>query len=381
MAGYVDFPFAEDPDDVTRRILDGLAARIPGWTPGGEGTLEVALAEEIGREVADLRRLAVDVAAAAVRQLGQTLFGVTYLPGAAATLQARITSSVPGITIPAGFTAVGVTADEVPVAFTLPADVKMATGTSTRAVTLVASDTGTYANGVPTGPLTIATSTPSITSVVAETGPSAGGADPEADADYLDRLVATLSTLTRTPILPADFAVRAKDVAGVHRAVALDGYDPDTGATNAERTVTVVAVDEAGQPVGAPVRAAVTGLLAGLREANFVVKTAAPTYTAVNVVYQVRALPGFAPADVQAAVTARARQYLSPAVWAGGAQEPPVWRDERIVYYLDLAAELDRVTGVDRVVSLTVNGAAADFTLPGPAGLPSAASTITGTVS
>jgi hypothetical protein len=288
---------------------------------------------------------------------------------------------VQGVVIPAGFTATGKTVDGVEVAFELPAASTMASNAASKTVTLVATKYGSYGNGVPTGPLTIATATPSITSVVAETGPSSGGADPESDDSYQDRLIATLSTLTRTPILPSDFAIRARDIPGVYRAVALDGYDPSTGATNAERTITVVAVDQNGLAVGAPVNAALVTLLDGLREANFVVKTTSPTYTAVNVVFAAKALPGAATADVQAAVAARAAAYLSPAAWAGGAEDPPVWRDERTVYYLDLAAELDRVTGVDRITSLTINGTAGDFTLPGPAGLPSSTSTFTGTVS
>lgn len=377
---YLDFPITDTPEAATQRILLGLASRLPDWAPDGEGTLEVALAEEIGREISDLRALAASVAEATVRAFGQSLFGVAYLPGSPASISVRVSSTTQGTTIPAGFTAVGTTVDGVDVAFALEADSKMASNAASKTVTLVATQLGAVGNGVPVGPLRVATATPTITTVVAETAPSSGGIDAESDESYTNRLVATLSTLTRTPILPSDFAIRAKDVPGVYRAVALDGYDPDTGSTTAERTVTVVAVDQAGAAVGPSVRSAIVALLDGLRETNFVVKVASPTYTAVSVVFAAKALPGFDPATVQAAVVARALQILAPGTWAGGDEDPPVWRDQRTVYYLDLAAELDRVAGVDRITSLTINGAASDFTLPGPAGLPSNASTASGTV-
>jgi uncharacterized phage protein gp47/JayE len=59
--------------------------------------------------------------------------------------------------------------------------------------------------------------------------PTAGGVDAESDADYLDRLHELLTLLAPRPILPNDFAVLARTVAGVGRATAIDLYNPTTG--------------------------------------------------------------------------------------------------------------------------------------------------------
>jgi len=368
MAGYLEYPVNRDPNYWTARILDLIAQKIPGWTPGGEGTLEVALAEAVGQVMAELMATVGDVPAAVLRAFGTSLFGVAYRPGSAAQITARVTSTTQGATIPAGFTVTGRTVDGVAVAFALPADSKLAANAYSKTVTFTARDIGAVGNGVPVGPLTIATSTPTILSVVAETLPSAGGSDPETDAEYQGRLSGTLGLYNRTAVRGEDFAVLAADVPGVHRALALDLYDPDTGATDAARTVTVVPVDVDGYPVPDDVAQAVSDLLESTREVNFVVKTMEPTY--VQVQFTATALPGADPAQVEAAVVERAYAVLDPGAWAGGAEEPPAWRDDRTVYYLDFAAELDRVDGVSRVTSLTINGTAGDYTMPGVAVLP-----------
>jgi len=62
---------------------------------------------------------------------------------------------------------------------------------------------------------------------IALVGITVGGIDGEEDDVYLNRLKAELQLLTPRPILARDFAVMARRVAGVSRAVALDNYDPD----------------------------------------------------------------------------------------------------------------------------------------------------------
>lgn len=379
MAGYLQYPVNTDPTYWTGRILDLLAQKIPGWTPGGEGTLEVAVSEAVGQVIAELMATVGDVPAAVLRAFGTSLFGVPYRPGTAAQITARVSSTTQGVTIPAGFTVTGTTIDGIAMAFTLPADSKLASNAFSKTVTLTAREIGALGNGVPVGALTIATSTPTILSVVAETLPSSGGSDPETDEEYLNRLTATLGLYNRTAVRAEDFAVLAADVPGVHRALALDLYDPDTGATDAARTVTVVPVDVDGYPVPEDVAQAVSDLLEATREVNFVVKTMEPTYVQLQVAFTATASPGADPATVRAAVIERAYAVLDPGTWAGGDEEPPAWRDDRTVYYLDLAADLDRVEGVSRINSLTINGASEDYTMPGVAVLPAARTSATPT--
>jgi hypothetical protein len=380
--GWVPLPITVEQDEVTDRILQALRLRIPGWEPR-EGQLDVALVEEIGRELALLRALTVDVAAEAFAHAGRTLFGVAQLEGTRAQLDATLTLSSAGQTAPGGLTVVGRTADGFDVAFRLPAPAT-AVGT-TVAVTLEAVEVGELANAVPVGPLQLVQTSLVVVSAQA-ISVSSGGTDPESTLAYLSRLTDTLSTLHQGFVLAGDAAILARSVAGVHRALGLDGYDPVAGTDGNPRTVTVVPVDVDGQPVPAAVASEVVELLEQRRELNFLVFTDAPTYTPVNVAFTAVAETGADPVTVQAEMHAAGLAFLDPATWGNdGDTDSPTWRPLATVRYLDLARALGSVPGVAYLTSLTINGTAGDLTLPGRAPLPSPAtgmtpSTVSGTV-
>lgn len=156
--------------------------------------------------------------------------------------------------------------------------------------------------------------------------------------------------------------------------------------TGQARTATVVPIDTAGKPVSAAVKAEVKTLIESVRETNFVAVVGEPTYTAVNVNFAAVAETGFDPVAVQAAVHAAALDFISPATFAAG-DDPasPTWEPITTVSYLELAAVLGSVDGVDRLTTLTLNGGTSDLTLTGYAPLPAPTdaatpSTITGTV-
>lgn len=383
---FTEYTDPETPEQVAARMFAGMRAAVPGWTAGGEGTLEVALIEEVAREVADLRFLALrSEPARNYREFGVSVAGLPVVPGTAATIPVRLALVEAGTTAPGSLVLVGVTADGIEVTFeTDPTPVTDSAATGFVAVIATATDVGDAGNGVPVGPLVLATSTSVVLGANA-TAASTGGADPETPEEYGDRLVEAQSTLVRSIVLAPDAAIQARTVAGVHRARGLDNYDADTGTSNAERTVTVWAVDDSGNDVAGAVRANLLAHLDGLREVNFVVRVGHPTYTPVAVAFTATARPGRDVATVRAAMLARVFAILDPGSWAGGDEQPPQWRDERTVRYLDLAGQLDAVDGVDYVTSLTINGGTADVTLPGLAALPASRTaanptTVTGTV-
>lgn len=147
-----------------------------------------------------------------------------------------------------------------------------------------------------------------------------------------------------------------------------------------ERAVTVIVVDEAGQPCSSLVKNTVDALLQARRETNFVVAVTDPRYRAVDVTFTARRLDGYDSADVEAAAEAAVAEYLSPAAWGvQGDQQEPSWAAQTHVRVNELIAVIDRVAGVHYVSALTVNGGSADVLLPRPGGLPTAG-TITGTI-
>jgi hypothetical protein len=112
----------------------------------------------------------------------------------------------------------------------------------------------------------------------------------------------------------------------------------------------------------------------------------------IDVAYDVVAFAGQDASAVQATCTANVTAYLQPAMFRLGALSPAIAGGEVIpppesgqparrqfVYVNELVSLLDRSLGVDRVVSVDINGAAADHQLATPYSLPEPGA-ITGTV-
>lgn len=370
-----------DEDTVTGRILDNLQDRLPGWTPH-EGAPEVALAEEIGRETAATNAAAVAAVEYAVAGIGSTVFGVPYSLATTASIAVTLTVTATGVVVPEGFMVVGTNPLGEDVSFVLLAPVTT-TGT-TQAVTMRAAEPGSFGNGVPIGDLAIVTATATVISATA-TGASAGGADDELLATYLDRLVSRLSVLRPGGVLAADMAALARTVPGVARAIGVDNYDALSEATDAEKTITVFVVDAAGAPVDSGVKADVQDALEAVREPGFVIYVEDPTYTAVDVVYDVIADAGADPGEVGDAIDAAVLAYLDPATWGTTTEDDTAWQVSNVVRLFGVSTVIGRVPGVAAIVAVTLNGVAADVTLDGPAALPAAVgavdpTTVTGTV-
>ncbi|WP_278255193.1 baseplate J/gp47 family protein [Nocardioides convexus] len=182
----------------------------------------------------------------------------------------------------------------------------------------------------------------------------------------------------------ADLAALARSVPGVHRALAVDLYDPAAPAVPAERTATVFPVDETSHPVSAPVKAQLQAVLEAAREVNFVIHVENPTYTAVEIVYDVVADTSADPAIVKVEIDTALATLLT--TWGSTADDDQAWTENTQFRLLDVVRVIGRVTGVAYVNSLTINGTPNDYVLDGPAALPSplddpaTPSTITGTV-
>lgn len=366
----------DDPDAIAQAILDGLQDRMPDWIPT-DGDPLVALASEIGREIADLGQVALASIEIAVAGMGETIFGVAQLRAASATQRVELTLSAADTLTP-DFIVVGTTSAGVEVSFQLAATTALPIGPTE--VTMVAVTPGEDGNGVPLGPLAIATATATVVSAVAVTAPSDGGRDEETLDQYLDRLADTTATLRFGGVRASDLAALARGVDGVHRAYGVDLYDPAIPGTPQERTATVFPVDRFGQPVSAGVKANLVAYLETLREVNFVVKVADPGYQALTVNYTVVGETGTTPSALQTEINVALGAYLSPASWGSTDADPQAWETKQTVRRNDLIRVVGSVPGVAYVDTLTINGGTADVPLPDPAGLPANNPTISGTV-
>lgn len=366
----------DDPDANAQAILDGLQDRMPDWIPN-DGDPLVALASELGREIADLAVTALAAIETAVAGFGETVFGVPAFQAEPAEQRVELTLSAADILGP-DFVVVGTTTAGVEVSLQLPDTTGLPIGPTE--VTMYAITPGEDGNGIALGPLAIATATASVVSAVAVTAPSSGGRDAETLDAYLDRLTGVLATLRFGGVRADDLAALARNVDGVHRAYGVDLYDPAIPGTPQERTATVFPIDAAGQPVSAGVKANLVNYLEQLREINFVVKAADPGYTAITINYTAIGDAGTVPAALETEIDVTLGAYLSPAIWGSTTADPQAWTSSPAVRHLDLARVIGQVPGVAYVQSLTINGGTADVALATPVGLPAANATISGTV-
>lgn len=378
---YIDPPLTTDSRALSTDILDRLMTSIPGWVPQ-EGHIEVWMIEVMANALAEVLGVASRIPRKAFRYFGKSLVGLLPIDGSVASAPTTWTmTDTLGHTIPAGTTVAYRTAAGVLVPFVTAAPVVVPAGSNTTgagAVVVYSVDIGTDKNGLAAGALTLVDSLAFVASVTA-TAVTAGATDAESDDAYLDRLVAELTLMAPRPVVARDFAVYSRKVAGVARAVALDGYNPADDTFNNQRMVTVAAVDSAGANVSAGTKTAIQTLLDSVREANFIVNVVDPTRTVVNVNFTAVAQSGYSAALVQAAAIQAITDYLNPASWGSISADPSLWTQHGTVRYLSIAGIIEAVPGVDYLTALTVNGGVVDVVLGGRISLPTVGA-ITGTV-
>lgn len=365
MAEPVSAGIETDPQELLQEAIETLQDRIEGWEPA-PGSLDFILLEAFADMSAEVRDVASDVPAAIFRYFGAKLAGVPPIDAASAIASSTWTAiDDQGYTIAEGAT-VGVRAagDDL-VLFEVVSEVVIPPGqtqTGVGEVTLAAALEGAHANalGAPGGAAEPVDAELSWVDTVVLTGATAGGAAAEDDDAYLSRLADELTLQTPTPILPRDFAILARRVAGVHRALAIDLYKPadvpnpgNPVDANRPRSVTVAVVDEAGEALGAPVRAEVDALLQSMREVNFEVWVVDPAYTEVSVDFDAVSYPAWDPADVEARAVAAVEEYLSPGAWGTEPfSDEPTWTLETHVRHYELVEVLNRVEGLWRVTAI-----------------------------
>jgi hypothetical protein len=390
---YITLQLNTDAEDLMEEAFDFLRARIPGWEPS-DAQLDVWLIQAMSSAAAELRDVASAVPDTIYRYLG-ILAGIPPLDETSATGYTTWTVvDTTGHTIPAG-TQVGLRDPGGNlIEFTTMNTVVIPPGSATSGIgEIVISATLPGSTGSGLGSVGAEVELVDVldyVSAVHITDQTTGGQDAEADSDYLDRLSSELALLAPRPILPSEFAVFARQVAGVFRAVGIDGYNPADGTFNNERMVAVATMDSSGANVSSAVKAAVDADLQARRELNFVVNVIDFSRTEVDVTYTVKMTPGSDPAVVISGVNAALSAYLNPAAWGTlPNSDPKDFVNTPVLRYLEVAQVINSVDGVDYITTtggnydllIGVHGGAMgrqDVALPGPTPVPHA-NTLTGT--
>lgn len=397
MAEPIVLPIETDPDHLAEIAFAYLRTVLgEQWEPA-EGNLDTWLIRATARIIAEARDVAADVPPAILRWYGASVMRIPPHAATFATARATVRMRDPaGYTVPAGLQVLVRTAGDEGVPFVVAEPLTVPPGeppvSRPGELQLRAMTAGTDGNGFDRGnAVELLQALEFIESIELTDARSSGGQDAESDTAYIERLIEELALAAPRPILPRDFAVLARRVPEVARALALDGLDPGDpergipSTTGNERMVTVAVVDANGDAVPDAHRR-VQDLLEDMRELNFRVPVIRPQYTAIDVDFDAIAWPGETTTAVRSSAIAALHEYLSPRSWGdppGG--ERPDWIDEPLVRYLEVAEVLQRVPGLRYVTRLGIaregqTPSTADVRLTGPAGLPRPGANIDGTV-
>jgi hypothetical protein len=350
---YIDLPVETDPDVLKDEAVAAIQDEIAGWEPAA-GNLETILIEAVAEMASEGAEVASQVPSAVFRKFGQKLIGLDPIDGVQAIGSTTWTmTDALGHVIPAGtFVAIE------DIAFETSEEATVGVGESSAEIPIIALETGEAANDL-SGTVDLVDTIAYVDSIVT-IGSTAGGVDAETDEEYLDRLTDELTLMAPRPIVPEDFEIMARRIAGVDRSLAVDGFNPHDDTYDNERMVAIAAVDEDGETVSGTIQTEIADFLEARREVNFVVNMIDPTYEEIDVIATVTVLPGFDVATTLAVAEGAIEAYLQPynfgRVSSGDGRYSRPWILTDRVGYLNVAEAIKRSQGIAFIETLTVNG-------------------------
>jgi hypothetical protein len=365
ITAYVDLrPFDVSDQDMIDTALSNLRLNVPGWIPR-EGNIESLVIESIALIYAELV-VAINRVPGAVAEAVITMAGVEKDYGAPpdATVTLSFGDSL-GHTVPGGTRIYLPLADGTTVTLLVePPGLAVAPGDTSGVVSVIGDTFTASANGTPTGTaLVMADPLPFVDSVVLATD-VADGRDPETDDSWRDRGVEELSRLSAALVVPAQFVAYALSQAGVSAAMALDLYNPAGGGVPGDNPgyMTVAVLGPNGTALSTDAKADLQTAMQAQAVSILIVSVIDATIVSVAVTTEVVPSAGADFPTVQTSVSAAITTYLNPLAWSAGAT----------IYLNEMISLIDQVPGVDRVVTVTLAGSAADHTISGIAALPQA---------
>lgn len=365
MSAYVDLRIYDQPDqDIIQTAIANTQLNLPGWVPR-EGNTEVVVIESLALEIAEAI-VAINRLPGAVLQALLLLAGVDRDYGAAPVALATIYfGDLLGHTVPGGTRVLLRLGDGSTVTFLVePPGLIVLPGADAGVVSLIGDTFTDAANGITAGNLLeMADPLPFVERVELLTDVT-DGRDPESDDQWRDRGVQRLSRLSDALVIPRHFQAAALERPEVAAALAIDLYDPATGPAPGDNPghITVAVLGDGGVALSTEAKDAIEIDLEARAVAVLDVHVMDATVVVVPVATTVVPVDGVVWATVQANVQAAVAAYLDPLLWTFGST----------IYLNEMISLIDQVQGVSRVVSVTIDGVAANKTLSGVAALPDA---------
>lgn len=338
--GSIGAPIDERyPSDLAVRSIEFLEAALPSFV-ARPASIETVLTEANAQAVAEVVNVANQTVGAVEEDMLARFFGVPRLPGAAAVGEVTLTfDGTVSQTIPAG---VRLALPEVGLEIVTTADV-VVSGASSAVVQVATAVPSSLANGVGVGAVVdVLDVVPRLLSVALTLGMS-GGANPESDAEFIVRASARCARITNSLVVPEHFSAFVLEDGRASNATAIRAWGSTSTVTAGSDAgyVTVVTYGR-GDNLSPEVRAELESAMQAITAAGVTVYVKPAIVSTVNVTVTVAGRPGYASADVSAAVETAVRAFLSPESW-------PIGED---VLPLALAGEIAKVGSVDFVSSL-----------------------------
>ena len=195
------------------------------------------------------------------------------------------------------------------------------------------------------------------------------GSDAESDAEYFARAVSKLNSFSDALVLPDQFQQYVlSNYTEVYRCKAFSRVNPSADLLAdplANGYVTVYAARVGGGSLTPAAASAIAEDLSDHAVAGLTVTVKAPTLVTVPVNVTVTPLPGYSSAAITDGIEAAVNTYIHPDYWP--------WSEK--IYLNEMISLIDQVDGVDRVVTLTLNGSATDYSFTRYGTLPRASLT------
>jgi hypothetical protein len=359
MAEPIAVPIETDPAEIAAIGFDKMESLVPGWNRARGDQASQVLAS-CAQMIAEGRETASDVSRSILRYLAQWVDNVAPIEATFAQTTATVTAlDADGYMLKDGTRFLIRTGGDSGQVFATVGAVAIPTdSTSTVAgeVVLVAEVAGAAGSGLPADSPVEPVESLAWIDTTTLTAVTTGGRDAETDDAFILRWVRLRELAHTSPTRAADSAALLLAlVPEIGRALALDGYDPVAGTYLNEKYVTTAVADLSGEPVAGAVKTAAQVLLESRRLLNSVAPVIDPSYTTIDVAAAFVTYPGFDVAGVETAVEAAVAAYLSPATFGTpfGADEQS-WVVKTYVRYLEVAAVIDRVEGLDEITALTL---------------------------
>lgn len=232
MPDYILEPIDTDPDSIKQEFTDYIQTYYPNWQ-ANSGQLDDLVASFVSLKMAVIADMASRVMRGIYTYFGSSIVNIKPI----AAVNAQVATTWTAIdtashTIDAG-TPFGIRDALGDLqSFTVDADTTFSGGSVTNVVA-TATEAGAQANNL-SGNLELNEQNDWL-QVATTVAPSSGGTDGEDEETFLSRLTANLGLMAPRPILARDFALMARNIAGVERAAAIDNWLP---GTNEQQTIT-----------------------------------------------------------------------------------------------------------------------------------------------